>query len=39
VPAQLEPEVIYIAVPASVALGGLTALLYFLKKRSERRKP
>lgn len=30
---QLDNPYIYVAVPGAVALGAITALLYFLKKR------
>jgi hypothetical protein len=33
----LDDPYVIIGVPASVALAGLTALLYFVKKRHERR--
>ena len=35
--AELQEQVIYIAVPTGVALASLSVALYYLKRRAERR--
>jgi hypothetical protein len=35
----VDPDIVYIAIPGAVALGALTALGYYFKKRSSGPKP